>query len=157
LRRSFLSESQFFRLIFQFFCDKNIIYRLLSTYAFATLWINTGTYGSFTGETEMENLDALKAGAAGAISLNIIHETARKLLPNAPHVDQIGMRAVTLAGDLLSNSLYYALVVGSGKKQDVRSVWRKAAFFGLAAGVGTRAKSGRQNYKASPRRILGRP
>jgi hypothetical protein len=104
----------------------------------------------------METAKALKSGIIGAISLNLIHETARKLIPNAPHVDEIGMRALqrfvltpldfhpsrrhlrqmTLAGDLLSNSLYYALISGVSERQNSKAVWRRAWVLGLAAGLG---------------------
>lgn len=90
---------------------------------------------------------SLASGAIGAGVLNATHETARKLLPTAPHVDLIGMRALgkplqklghapnsmrslrrwTLAGDLLSNALYYGATVRG---------WKSAWISGLAAGLG---------------------
>lgn len=99
---------------------------------------------------------AALSGIVGAASLNIIHESARKLMPDAPHVHSVAMRAMqkfvldpldvtlskqelyllTLAGDLVSNSLYYAAVVGaSPEKSSQGSVWARAAGFGLAAGA----------------------
>lgn len=88
----------------------------------------------------------LISGAVGALSLNALHETASHSIPNAPRVDVIGMRALskplhwlgyspsparlrrmTFAGDLISNTLYYAFV---GKSV------RRAAVLGVLAGVG---------------------
>ncbi|UYZ61883.1 hypothetical protein [Hymenobacter weizhouensis] len=94
---------------------------------------------------------ALGAGLAGAVALNVVHETVRRLRPHdAPRMDVLGMRglrkllglaqapqpdtrtayALTLAGDLLSNGLYYSLV-GTG-----RSAWARGTVLGLAAGIG---------------------
>jgi hypothetical protein len=93
---------------------------------------------------------ALGSGLAGALVLTAIHETARRITPDAPRMDVLGMRGLrkilgtahapqpdthtlfnlTMAGDILSNGLYYSLV-GRGKK-----AWRRGAILGLAAGVG---------------------
>lgn len=101
----------------------------------------------------METTRALAAGTAGAFALNALHESARRVVPNAPRVELMAMKAIqrfflspfnvhmperrlywaTLAGDLISNSLFYAFVVGSGKSR--RSVWSRAALFGLGAGA----------------------
>ena len=99
----------------------------------------------------MKLLPSLAAGFAGAIALNILHETVRRLRPqDAPRMDVLGERGLrkilnladlpqpsegkaytaTLLGDVLSNGLYYT-VVGSGK----HSLWRGLAL-GVAAGVG---------------------
>jgi hypothetical protein len=96
-------------------------------------------------------LPALGSGLAGALALTLLHETARRLRPeDAPRMDVLGMRALrkllgytdapqpdadtlfnlTMAGDIVSNGLYYSLV-GSGKK-----AWRRGAVLGVAAGVG---------------------
>lgn len=86
----------------------------------------------------MRLTQALVSGAAGAITLNVIHETARRVIPHAPRMDVIGMRALaqslrgvdqdvppsdelftwTLVGDILSNALYYSLV-GLGSKDGI--------------------------------------
>jgi hypothetical protein len=97
-------------------------------------------------------LKALGGGLAGACALTVIHEVARRNVPNAPRMDVLGMRAIAkslrgagatppegdelhnaaLAGDLLSNSLYYSLVgVGSRNGAVMRG-----ALLGAAAGVG---------------------
>jgi hypothetical protein len=95
---------------------------------------------------------ALVSGAAGALALNALHETARRMIPHAPRMDVIGMRALaqalrgadqdvppedelftwTLVGDLISNALYYSLV-GLGSKD---GIWFRGAALGAAAGVG---------------------
>jgi hypothetical protein len=95
---------------------------------------------------------ALMSGATGATSLTLLHETARQFVPHAPRVDVLGIRAIAaslravdqtppsrdslywlaIAGDLVSNSLYYSLV-GVGDRE---GVWRRGALLGAAAGIG---------------------
>ncbi len=95
---------------------------------------------------------ALAAGLAGAVTVTVLNEGARRLVPHAPRIEVIGERALsgsleaaglrsprgaslyrwTLAGDLLSNSLYYALV-GAG---DARLSLRRGGSLGFAAGLG---------------------
>lgn len=100
-------------------------------------------------------LRALIAGASGALATNALHETLRRVIPNAPRVDVLGMQALakmyaavgaepprgealyrrTLVGDLVSNAAYFAPAGG---------VSREAAMplglgLGLAAGVGAAA------------------
>ena len=90
------------------------------------------------------------AGLAGACAVTLIHETMRRLDPDAPRMDILGMRAIaklmqaakveppeddklfglTLAGDIVSNAAYYSLT-GSGK-----DAWVRGGLLGLAAGVG---------------------
>lgn len=73
---------------------------------------------------------SLVSGAAGAVVLTVIHETARRVVPDPPRMDQLGRRGlrrglrslglsvpsheeqqeIALAGDLLTNGLTYALV-----------------------------------------------
>ncbi|MCC3153602.1 hypothetical protein Q3A66_12725 [Hymenobacter sp. BT770] len=99
----------------------------------------------------MKLLPSLAAGLAGATALTALHETARRLRPqDAPRMDVLGMRGLrkllrkadapqpdedtlfnwTMAGDILSNSLYYSLV-GSG-----RHALRRGLVLGVAAGAG---------------------
>lgn len=99
----------------------------------------------------MKLLPSLAAGFAGAVALNVLHETVRRLRPHdAPRMDVLGERGLrkmlnladlpqpdegtaysaTLLGDLLSNGLYYTLV-GSG-----RHSLRRGLLLGVAAGVG---------------------
>ena len=99
----------------------------------------------------MKLLHSLTAGLAGAVALTLLHETARHLRPeDAPRMDVLGMRALrkllrkadapqpaedtlftlTMAGDVISNGLYYSMV-GTG-----RHALRRGLLLGLAAGVG---------------------
>ena len=100
----------------------------------------------------MDRIENITGGLAGAVALNILHETYKRLDKNAPRIDLVGEEAIskiiegvggeppkgnalftaTLIGDILSNSLYYSLI-GVGKKKNL--VWRGAGY-GLAAGVG---------------------
>ena len=95
---------------------------------------------------------ALASGAIGAGVLTAVHEAGRHFLPDAPRMDVLGMRALasafeeagsepppaprlhrlTLAGDLLANSLYYAAVPG----RTAAETWWRGVLLGTAAGVG---------------------
>lgn len=75
-------------------------------------------------------LKAAAAGTVGAVATNVAHELTRRIVPNAPRVDVLGMQAlakaltasvdttptgdalyrVTLVGDLVSNSAYFSAV-----------------------------------------------
>ncbi len=94
---------------------------------------------------------ALAAGVTGAAVVTALNEAGRRLVPQSPRMDLIGGRAVaktagalglrrpehkeryriSLAGDLLSNSAYYALAAAGGR----RSIPAGGAI-GLAAGAG---------------------
>jgi hypothetical protein len=93
---------------------------------------------------------AFVSGAAGAVCLNLMHECARKSVPDAPRVDIVGMRAVerisaaagvappehlrtvTFAGDVAANSLYYSAVGFAGPEHGLAV----GAGLGVAAGLG---------------------
>ncbi|WP_227978547.1 hypothetical protein [Deinococcus terrestris] len=97
-------------------------------------------------------LVAVAAGAAGAVTVTLLNEGVRRVLPHAPRMDVIGERALsgtlraagaepprgrdlyraTLAADLLSNALYYGLVALG----QPGGHWQRGAALGLAAGVG---------------------
>ena len=97
-------------------------------------------------------LRSLASGAVGALAVTALNEGARRRVPHAPRMDVIGMRALsamvravgrrppngralfrsTLAGDLISNSIYYALV-GAGSRQTRLS---RGILLGAAAGLG---------------------
>ena len=97
-------------------------------------------------------LRALAGGAVGALAVTALNEGARRRIPHAPRMEVIGMRALagavrglggrpprgsalfrsTLAGDLVSNTLYYALV-GTGP---LRSRLTRGLLLGTAAGLG---------------------
>jgi len=100
----------------------------------------------------MNRLKKLLAGLAGAVALNVLHETMRKNSSEAPRVDLLGEEALqktlvyfggaiedeqtlyntTLAGDIVSNTLYYSLIAAGDRKY----LWPKAIFLGLSAGIG---------------------
>ena len=100
----------------------------------------------------MKIANNLIGGLAGAIALNVIHQVAKKIDHNAPRVDLVGEEAIkkglkyagveppkgdnlfaaALAGDILSNALYYS-VIGVGK--DKHLLLRGVAS-GLSAGFG---------------------
>lgn len=108
----------------------------------------------------------LGSGLAGAVALTMIHEGARRELRHAPRMDVLGMRAirrgmrwlglrpfegrelraVAMAGDVLSNALYYS-VVGRGAH-----AWRRGALLGAAAGVGAVVLPGVLGLGARPSR-----
>ena len=91
-------------------------------------------------------------GLAGAVTVTVLNESVRRMLPHAPRIEVIGERALagslgaldfnpprgdalyrwTLLGDLVSNTLYYGLV-GLGTRQ---GAWKRGSLLGLAAGVG---------------------
>lgn len=97
-------------------------------------------------------LDAtIKGALIGSLTLNLLHEGVKRVNPNAPRMDLLGMEALskqlnkkdinlsennlfaaTLAGDLVSNALYYSLA-GIGEK---KNVILRGALLGLAAGIG---------------------
>lgn len=103
----------------------------------------TGSHGRFR---------ALASGAAGALVLTGLHEATRRVVPHAPRMDVIGERALartmaamgsrpprgkilfrqTLAGELISNTLYYG-VIGAGSRS---RALRRGLLFGMMAGVG---------------------
>ncbi len=95
---------------------------------------------------------ALGPGLAGALSVTLIHEGARRVLSHPPRMDVLGKRSLkkgarwlglrpshgrrlhrqALAGDLITNSLFYALVaLGRPRRPYVRG-----ALLGGLAGLG---------------------
>lgn len=102
----------------------------------------------------MKYTSSIGGGISGAVALTVIHETLRRINPKAPRMDLLGMQAlaksligfkanvpdkdklfnITMAGDLVSNSVYYSLAGGNGGK---RFIMLRGALLGLAAGVGT--------------------
>ena len=100
----------------------------------------------------MKATTALAGGLAGAATITLIHESIKRVVPEAPRMDRLGMQAisnglkkagkkvpkeetlftVTMAGDLLSNAIYYsAAAIGSEK-----NIWIRGSALGLAAGLG---------------------
>jgi hypothetical protein len=100
----------------------------------------------------MPLLQSLAAGFVGSSALTLIHQTAQKYIPHAPHVDAIGRRAIArsaraagltpprgqalqntaLVGDLLANAAYYALVDAGPARTRIA----RGALLGLAGGLG---------------------
>ncbi|WP_131725515.1 MULTISPECIES: hypothetical protein [unclassified Chryseobacterium] len=90
-------------------------------------------------------LKKMIAGLGGAVALNLLHEVVRKTCKDVPHINELGeealskmtdgtamkitnpdqLYAATLAGDVISNSVYYATTATT---HDFAS--------GLLAGVG---------------------
>lgn len=95
-------------------------------------------------------MNALASGFVGAAALTAVHQVGRRVIPDPPRMDIVGMRALerllrfagieapepprlynlTMAGDLLSNGVYYS-AVGRGDE-----AWPRAVLLGLAAGIG---------------------
>lgn len=101
----------------------------------------------------MAKLKAVGGGLVGACALTLIHETARRVMPEvAPRMDVLGMRAIkkaagaadvelppddelhtiTLVGDIVANTFYYSLVGIAGRENAVLA----GTLLGAAAGVG---------------------
>lgn len=96
-------------------------------------------------------LKSMAGSLAGSVILTIVHETLRKYVSDAPRMDVLGMRSISklmekvdqeppqdkeqlhnwaMAGDIVSNTLYFSLA-GTGKN----ALWRGVAL-GAAAGAG---------------------
>ena len=100
----------------------------------------------------MKTISALGSGLAGAATLTLLHETVRRMNPDAPRMDVLGRRAiaglmrragetppddqtlqpVALLGDVISNSLYFSLI-GFGNR---KNAWLRGVLLGTAAGLG---------------------
>ena len=98
------------------------------------------------------NVKGTLGGLAGACALTLLNEGARKLDKDAPKMDLLGMNAVArlvkgnnlltqaadrifpvaVAGDLVSNSLYYSMA----ETADNKNTLIRGTLLGLAAGVG---------------------
>ena len=100
----------------------------------------------------MSKIQNLLAGLGGAIALNILHESLKRKGQDMPRVDLLGEEALqktlnqfgtgisdqktlfnaTLAGDIVSNTIYYSMIGGGSGKH----VWQRAVSLGVAAGIG---------------------
>jgi hypothetical protein len=101
----------------------------------------------------MSSLHAFGSGLAGAVALNVVHESVRQVVPDAPRIDRLGQHtlvrlleganitppasdtsryALTLAGDIISNTFYYS-AVATGEPETAPA---RGAMLGLTAGLG---------------------
>ncbi|MBJ6120133.1 hypothetical protein JAO76_18150 [Pontibacter sp. BT310] len=98
----------------------------------------------------MKIMEALAGGLTGACVLTLTHESLRSIVPEAPRMDILGMRAIAklmekagatppdddtlhdwaIIGDVISNGLYYSLA-GADKNALLRGT-----FLGAMAGIG---------------------
>ena len=106
----------------------------------------------------MKPLTALGGGLAGAVAVTLINESVKKIIPQAPRLDLLGMNAVSkglkfvgkapssekklfvmaLVGDLVTNAIYYS-AAGVGRE---KNLWLRSSLLGLAAGIGAVALPG---------------
>ncbi len=113
-------------------------------------------------------LQALSSGLIGASVLTALHETARRVFPDAPRADILGMRAIekvmesvdeeppgdeelhtwALGGDLLSNTLYYSLIGLAKPKHALLA----GTALGVVAGVGAVGLPGPLGLGTAPTR-----
>lgn len=98
------------------------------------------------------NIKSTIGGLAGACTLTLLNESVKKLDKDAPRMDLLAMNAVArlmkghnilsqtagklfpiaLAGDLVTNSLYYSMA----DTGDSRKTLTRGAMLGLGAGLG---------------------
>ncbi|HYC87412.1 MAG TPA: hypothetical protein VEB86_19400 [Chryseosolibacter sp.] len=89
-------------------------------------------------------------GLAGAVALTLLNESIKKFNPNAPRRDLLGKNALAklmkgndvlpqtaqkffpLAGDLVTNSLYYGMARGTG----TGNTFLRGILLGVTAGIG---------------------
>ena len=96
-------------------------------------------------------LTSALGGLAGAAALTVLNEGVKKFDKNAPELDLLGMNSVakvikgpkgvplnekikpaTVAGDLISNALYFGMANGKNKQDTLI----RGALLGLGAGLG---------------------
>lgn len=113
----------------------------------------------------------LVAGVAGAITLTVLNEVGRRIIPHAPRLETLGMRSLakvlrsadqpvpdkttlfytTLVGDLASNALLYSLVgAGGGNTAFARGGVLGAAVGALAAYLPPKLGLGHQPGEETP-------
>jgi hypothetical protein len=98
------------------------------------------------------NIKSTIGGLAGACALTVLNESVKKLDKDAPRMDLLGMNAVArlmkgnnvlsqtagklfpvaMAGDLVSNSLYYSMADSGDRKNTLI----RGTLLGLGAGLG---------------------
>lgn len=107
---------------------------------------------SNTKNKTMKGSTAVAGGLSGAAVLTIIHETVRRLHPDAPRMDLLGMQALakalrkmgknppprnelygwTLAGDVVGNAIFYGFAAAGRRK----NVLVRGLLLGVGAGLG---------------------
>lgn len=90
-------------------------------------------------------------GLLGALAVSTAHETIKRILPQAPRMDKLGMQTISLllvkadykplskkelyliamVGDIISNGLYYSVAGSDNRNKTII----KGALLGAAAGV----------------------
>jgi hypothetical protein len=108
-------------------------------------------------EAKMQMGSAITAGAIGTTAITLLHEGARQVIPNSPRVELMGMRGIqkygldplgltvprpllyslSIAFDLVHNSLGYAMAVGLAGNQNKKRLWTTAILYGLGTGIFT--------------------
>jgi hypothetical protein len=109
-------------------------------------------FNRYIKRIKMKPTTVLAGGLAGATAVTLLHESIRRVIPEAPRMDRLGMQAISkglkkagrkvpeenvlftvaMAGDLVSNALYYSAAgIGSEK-----NIWLRSSLLGLAAGLG---------------------
>jgi hypothetical protein len=96
------------------------------------------------------NIASTLGGLAGACALTLLNEGAKKIDKDAPRLDLLGQNAIAklmkgntvvpqtaqkvfpLAGDLITNSLYYAMARGASNGNTLM----RGALLGVTAGIG---------------------
>lgn len=111
-------------------------------------------------------------GLAGACALTLINQGVARLDNEAPRLDLLGMNAaaklvksvrpmspvvngllpVAVAGDLVSNSMYYALAGGESKSSTIL----KGLLLGLGAGIGAVALPSKLGLNDTPTNLSPR-
>lgn len=119
-------------------------------------------------KTNRTILQSLGSGLIGATALTVLHETARRFIPDAPRADILGMRAIAegmesvdeeppaddelhgwaMGGDLLSNTVYYSLIGLAKPKHALLA----GTALGLAAGLGAVGLPGPMGLGTAPTR-----
>lgn len=100
----------------------------------------------------MRLISALAGGFAGACAMTILHEVVKKIDKDAPHIDLMGMEALSkgvksvtghepdkdnlygeaLAGEIVGNTMYYSLAAIGDEHKDL-----KGSILGIAGGLGS--------------------
>ena len=102
-------------------------------------------------ESRVAMINAYVGGSIGALTTNVLHELVRRLTPEAPRVDLLGMQALaklvatqrtpptgrtlyaaTLVGDIVSNAAYFSTIAAFPRRHAVQN----GVLIGALAGIG---------------------